>query len=136
MMIFGALILLMVHLLFALTSIQPYVLMILLGIAFSLVPAAMWPSMVKLVKEKQIGTAYGLMYSIQNLGLWGVPLIAGIILDRSNPGNPEVLNYTPTILLFAGLGMAGLLFALMLKILDDRKNYGIDMPLNKNSGPK
>ena len=131
MMIFGALILLVVHLLFALTSIQPYVLMIMLGIAFSLVPAAMWPSMVKLVKEKQIGTAYGLMYSIQNLGLWGVPLIAGIILDRTNPGDPEVLNYTPTILMFAGLGLAGLLFAVMLKILDGRKNYGIDMPLNK-----
>lgn len=136
MMIFGALILLIVHLLFALTSIQPYVPMIMLGIAFSLVPAAMWPSMVKLVKEKQIGTAYGLMYSIQNLGLWGVPLVAGIILDRTNPGNPEVLNYTPTILLFAGLGMAGLLFAVMLKILDGKKVYGIDQPLNKNSGPK
>ena len=133
MMIFGALILLIVHLLFALTSIQPYVPMIMLGIAFSLVPAAMWPSMVKLVKEKQIGTAYGLMYSIQNLGLWGIPLIAGIILDRTNPGDPDVLNYTPTILMFAGLGMAGLLFAVMLKILDGRKNYGIDMPLNKKS---
>ncbi len=133
MMIFGALILLLVHLLFALTSIQPYVLMIMLGIAFSLVPAAMWPSMVKLVKEKQIGTAYGLMYSIQNLGLWGVPLIAGIILDRTNPGDPEVLNYTPTMLMFAGLGLAGLLFAVTLKIMDGRKNYGIDLPLNKIS---
>ncbi len=131
MMIFGALILLVVHLLFALTSIQPYILMIMLGIAFSLVPAAMWPSMVKLVPEKQIGTAYGLMYSIQNLGLWGVPLLAGIILDRTNPGDPEILNYTPTILMFAGLGLAGLLFAFSLKIMDGRKNYGIDLPLNK-----
>ena len=131
MMIFGALILLVVHLLFALTSVQPYILMIMLGIAFSLVPAAMWPSMVKLVHEKQIGTAYGLMYSIQNLGLWGVPLLAGIILDRTNPGDPEILNYTPTILMFAGLGLAGLIFAFALKIMDGRKNYGVDLPLNK-----
>ena len=105
--------------------------MIMLGIAFSLVPAAMWPSMVKLVHEKQIGTAYGLMYSIQNLGLWGVPLLAGIILDRTNPGDPEILNYTPTILMFAGLGLAGLIFAFALKIMDGRKNYGVDLPLNK-----
>jgi len=130
-MIFGALILLVVHLLFALTPVQPYALMILLGIAFSLVPAAMWPSMVKLVREKEIGTAYGMMYSIQNLGLWGVPLIAGIILDKTNPGSPEVLNYTPTMLLFAGLGVLGLVFAVMLKIMDGRKNYGIELPLNK-----
>ena len=46
----------------------------------------MWPSMVKLVKEKEIGTAYGLMYSVQNLGLWGVPILAGLVLDRTNPG--------------------------------------------------
>ena len=68
-MIFGSLTLLVVHLVFTFTGFPPYVPMILLGVAFSLVPAAMWPSMVKLVEEKEIGTAYGLMYSIQNLGL-------------------------------------------------------------------
>ena len=133
MMIFGALILFLVHSLFALTSIQPFVPMIMLGVAFSLVPAAMWPSMVKLVKEKHIGTAYGMMYSIQNLGLWCFPLIAGMILDKTNPGDPEILNYTPTMLMFAGLGLAGLFFAVMLKIKDSRRNYGIDLPLNKKN---
>ena len=107
--------------------------MIMLGIAFSLIPAAMWPSMVKLVKDRQIGTAYGLMYSIQNLGLWGFPLLAGIILDNTNPGNPDVLNYTPTILMFAGLGLAGFFFALRLRYMDKKKGYGIEMPLNKKS---
>jgi predicted MFS family arabinose efflux permease len=130
-MIIGALTLLFVHLVFALTSVQPHFFMILLGVSFSLVPAAMWPSMVKLVKEKEIGTAYGLMYSVQNLGLWGVPILAGRILDRVNPGNPEVLNYVPTILMFAGLSLLGLIFGLMLKWEDNRRNFGVELPLNK-----
>jgi len=130
-MIIGASILLFVHLTFAFTPLQPHFFMILLGVAFSLVPAAMWPSMVKLVKEKDIGTAYGLMYSVQNLGLWGVPILAGVILDRANPGTPDVLNYTPTMLMFAALSLVGLIFALILKRENSRGNYGIELPLNK-----
>jgi len=130
-MIIGASTLLFVHLIFALTPLKPHFFLILLGIAFSLVPAAMWPSMVKLVKEKEIGTAYGLMYSVQNLGLWGVPILAGMVLDKTNPGTPEILNYTPTILMFAGLSLIGLLFALLLKWEDSRKNFGVERPLNK-----
>ena len=130
-MIIGASILLFVHLIFAFTSLKPHVFMVLLGVAFSLVPAAMWPSMVKLVKEKEIGTAYGLMYSVQNIGLWGVPLLAGRILDKTNPGSPEVLNYTPTILMFAALSVLGLFFGLLLKWEDKRKNFGVELPLNK-----
>lgn len=130
-MIIGAACLLFVHLIFALTSLQPHFFMILLGVSFSLVPAAMWPSMVNLVKEKEIGTAYGLMYSVQNLGLFGVPILAGIVLDRTNPGSPEVLNYSPTILMFAGLSLLGLLFALILKWEDKRRKFGMELPLNK-----
>ena len=130
-MIIGALVLLIVHLVFALTPLKPYVFMVLLGIAFSLVPGAMWPSMVKLVRDKEIGTAYGLMYSVQNLGLWGVPILAGMILDHTNQGNPEVLNYTPTILMFAGLGLLGLFFGMMLKWENKKHNFGIENPLNK-----
>lgn len=126
-MIIGALTLLCVHLVFALTPLKPHAFLILLGVSFSLVPAAMWPSMVKLVREKEIGTAYGLMYSVQNLGLWGVPILAGMILDRTNPGSPEVLNYTPTLLLFASLSLLGLL----LKWEDSRKDFGVELPLNK-----
>jgi nitrate/nitrite transporter NarK len=130
-MIIGASTLLFVHLIFALTPLQPHFFLILLGVAFSLVPAAMWPSMVKLVKEKDIGTAYGLMYSVQNLGLWGVPILAGVILDRTNPGAPDVLNYTPTMLMFAALSLVGLIFAFILKRENSRGNYGMELPLNK-----
>lgn len=130
-MMYGSALLLIVHLTFALTKFPPYILMVLLGVAFSLVPAAMWPTMVKLVKEKQIGTAYGLMYSIQNLGLWGFPILAGVILDSTNPGNPDTLNYTYTILMFAGLGLLGLFFGSMLKRSDKKFGLGVDQPLNK-----
>ena len=130
-MIFGSLILLAVHLAFGLTQILPYVPMVMLGIAFSLVPASMWPSMVKLVDDKQIGTAYGLMYSIQNLGLWGFPLVAGILLDKTNPGNPEVADYTAPIFMFAALGLVGLIFAVLLKYEDKKKGFGVELPLNK-----
>jgi nitrate/nitrite transporter NarK len=130
-MIFGSLLLFIIHLNFALSNLQPHIPMILLGISFSLIPAAMWPTLVRLVKEKQIGTAYGLMYSIQNLGLMAFPLISGWILDYANPGTPEVLNYTPTMLMFAGLGLLGLTFAVMLKVEDKRKGFGVDLALNK-----
>jgi len=130
-MIFGSLVLLIVHMIFTFTSLSPYMPMIFLGIAFSLVPAAMWPSMVKLVKEKEIGTAYGLMYSIQNLGLWGVPILAGMILDKTNPGNPETLNYTPTMIMFTILGLIGLIFAFLLKRENKKSGGGVELPLNK-----
>jgi len=130
-MIFGSLVLLIVHMIFTFTSLSPYMPMIFLGIAFSLVPAAMWPSMVKLVKEKEIGTAYGLMYSIQNLGLWGVPILAGMILDKTNPGNPETLNYTPTMIMFTILGLIGLFFAFLLKRENKKSGGGVELPLNK-----
>lgn len=130
-MIFGSSLLLLIHLTFAFTSLSPHAPMIFLGISFSLVPAAMWPTMVRLVNEKQIGTAYGIMYSIQNLGLFAFPILSGNILDITNPNNPETLNYTPTILMFAGLGLLGLFFAVLLKVLDKRRGYGVDLPMNK-----
>lgn len=130
-MIFGSALLLIIHSLFAFTNIQPHLPMILLGVAFSLVPASMWPTMVRLVDEKQIGTAYGLMYSIQNLGLFGIPILAGIILDATNTEDVEKLNYTPTIIMFAVLGLFGLVFSLLLKRTDKKHGFGIDLPMNK-----
>ena len=130
-MIFGSTVLLVVYTGFIFTNIYPYVPMILLGISFSLIPAAMWPSLVKLVDYKQMGTAYGLMYSIQNLGLFGIPILAGVILDTTNPGNPETLNYIPTITMFAVLGFLGLVFAALLKREDSKRGIGIDLPMNK-----
>ena len=134
-MLFGSAILLAVHLVFGLTNVMPHLPMIFLGIAFSLVPAAMWPSVVKIAPDNQIGTAYGLMYSIQNLGLWGFPLLAGILLDKTNPGNPEVADYTAPIFMFAFLGLLGVLFALLLKSENKKRNFGVELPLNKKAEP-
>nr|NQU90107.1 MFS transporter [Bacteroidota bacterium] len=133
LMIYGSLLLVLVHLCFAFTYITPYLLMVILGIAFSLVPAAMWPAVAKIVKENRIGTAYGLMFSIQNIGLWVFPLLAGIILDASNPLGTVRLDYTGTIIMFAALGLAGLVFALLLRREDKVSGYGLELPSNKKA---
>lgn len=142
LMIFGSLMLVLIHLLFSFTSINPYVLMVILGIAFSLVPAAMWPSVAKIVPEYRIGTAYGTMFSLQNLGLFAVPILAGTVLDATNPGiTPELiehgakLNYTPTILLFVGFSIIGFIFALLLKWDDKTSGYGLELPSNATVKP-
>ena len=127
----GSLLLTAIHLAFAFTYIPPMIPVIVLGIVFSLVPAALWPSMVKLVPEKSIGTAYGLTYSIQNLGLWAFPILAGILLDKFNPGNPEVLDYTQVMLMFSALGFAGLLFTLLLYRTDRKNGMGVNRPLDR-----
>ena len=143
LMIYGSLLLVVVHLLFALTDFNPYVLMVLLGIAFSLVPAAMWPSVAKLVPEYRIGTAYGAMFSLQNLGLFAIPILAGYILDKTNPGvTPEAIEagatlvYTPTMLMFVGFGIIGFLFALLLKWNDKSSGYGLELPSNVQAEAK
>ena len=138
LMIYGSLLLVFVHLLFGLTLFNVYILMVLLGIAFSLVPAAMWPSVAKFVPEHRIGTAYGAMFSLQNLGLFAVPILAGTILDKTNPGITPMmieagakLNYTPTMLMFAGFGILGFIFALLLKRNDKTSGYGLELPSNQ-----
>jgi MFS family permease len=128
-MIFGALLLLISHLTLALTTITPYVPLVLLGVAFSLVPAAMWPSVAFLVDEKRLGTAYGFMTSLQNLGLWAFPIVAGAILDQTNKyniANQLPLNYTWTMLMFATLGLLGLLFAFQLLRTDKKYKFGLE----------
>ena len=136
LMIGGSFLLIVVHLLFSLTSITPFVPMILLGVAFSLVPAAMWPSVAKIVDENRIGTAYGLMFSIQNIGLWLFPMLIGYVLDASNPGvaaakaagKTAVFDYTNPILMLAGLGVVGMFFAFMLKRADKKLGTGLELP--------
>ncbi len=137
LMIYGSLLLVFVHLMFSLTTFNVYILMVILGIAFSLVPAAMWPSVAKIVPEHRIGTAYGAMFSFQNLGLFAVPILAGTLLDNTNPGiTPEMieagarLNYTPTMLMFVGFGVIGFIFALLLKWDDKTSGYGLELPSN------
>lgn len=130
LMIYGSIILVVVHLTFAFTSLSPYILMVILGLAFSLVPASMWPSVAKMVDEKRIGSAYGLMFSVQNLGLWAFPILAGIVLDRTNPAGTESLDYTYTMIMFACLGILGLIFALLLKREDKVSGYDLELPSN------
>ena len=117
--------------------LHPSIPMLFLGIAFSLVPAAMWPSVAKIVEEHKIGTAYGAMFTIQNLGLWAVPLLIGIVLDKTNPGiNPETLkagatyDYTWAILMLATLGILGVIFSVLLKREDKVSGYGLELPSN------
>ncbi len=134
LMIFGACLLVVSHLILSLTNLTPYIPMFTLGIAFSLVPAAMWPSVALIVDEKRLGTAYGVMASIQNLGLWAFPILAGYILDKSNPNavaESTSLDYTNTILMFAILGIIGIIFAFLLKYFDSKKEgYGLELPSN------
>jgi predicted MFS family arabinose efflux permease len=88
-MIIGAMILVFVHGIFAIPSLKSWwvaaAMVIVLGIGFSLVPSAMWPSVPKIIPEKQLGTAYAVIFWIQNIGLLFVPLLLGIVLDTTNP---------------------------------------------------
>lgn len=91
-MIFGSILLSFIHVAFALTYINPVIPLVLLGLAIALVPAAMWPSVAKIVDEKRIGTAYGAMFSIQNLGLALFPFLAGIIIDGTNRNAEDFMS--------------------------------------------
>ena len=110
LMIGGSILLVVSHLGFALTYITPWLLVPMFGIAFSLVPSAMWPAVALIVEEKRLGTAYGLMTWMQNLWWWAMALIAGWVLDKSNPevtvetlqAGTGVYDYTVTMLTFAG----------------------------------
>src|SRR6056297_2170778 len=136
LMYLGSALLIIAHLLFAETMITPYIPIFLLGVAFSLVPAAMWPAVTKIVGENKIGTAYGAMFSVQNLGLWAFPILIGSVLEKSNPGVAEaiksgkdaVYDYTNPLLMLAGLGVLGLIFAFLLKKADKKQGYGLEQP--------
>jgi len=135
-MILGSLILIIVHFTFTFTSITPYIPMSLLGIGFSLIPAAMWPSVAKIVSTNKIGTAYGFIFSVQNFGLWLFPILIGYVLDKSNPGVTQelvdqgkaVFDYTNSILMLMFLGILGLIFAILLKRNDKVSGFGLEKP--------
>lgn len=132
-MLIGALMLIGVHVLFALPILNYWwfatIIMIVLGIAFSLVPSAMWPSVPKIIPEKQLGTAYALIFWVQNWGLMGVPALIGWVLDRycklGGEGQPAY-DYTLPMVIFASFGVLALIIALMLKAEDKKKGYGLE----------
>ena len=137
LMILGSLLLIFAHLSLSLfnSPVLAYVGLLSLGIAFSLVPAAMWPSVAKIVAESRLGTAYATMFTIQNWGLglffWGI----GAVLDLTNKANIEAIragdakyNYTIPILLLVGCGIIAIFLAFKLKQADRRQKYGLELP--------
>ena len=103
---------------------------VLLGISFSLVPAALWPSVPKIMDKRFLGSAYSLIFWVQNIGLSLFPILIGVVLTASNPGvtDPMKYDYTNPMLLFASLGVLALIFGLWLKALDAKKHYGLELP--------
>jgi len=120
-MIAGSLLLIPCHLALGLTKIYPVYPMILLGFAFVLVPAALWPSVPLIVRSERVGTAFGLMTAIQNIGLGLFPLLNGLLRDKTG-------SYVASQTMFASLGLIGLMFALLLKRADKREGQGLEVP--------
>lgn len=153
MLVIGSLLLIACHLTFAFILpmfkgnavggiIIAYLTILVLGASFSLVPASLWPSVPKLVDQKIIGSAYALIFWIQNIGLWLFPLLIGKILDNTNPQLVEDVknglisaeeaavsyNYTAPLVMLAFLGVAALILGLVLKVVDKKKGLGLEEP--------
>ena len=146
MMLYGAILMTVSHLIFALvpaeafTDVIAYITIVVLGSAFSLVPASMWPSVPKIVEDRFLGSAYGLIFWIQNIGLLAVPILIGWALSASNPGVADAIaagdtlvkyNYTTVELIFAGFGVLAMVLSVVLKVVDRRKGFGLDLPNKK-----
>ncbi|MBQ7623195.1 MAG: MFS transporter, partial [Bacteroidales bacterium] len=127
MLMLGSVIMIACHLSFAfLLPVFPYkwlalVLIVVLGVSFSLVPAALWPSVPKIIDEKVLGSAYCLIFWVQNIGLCLVPVLIGSL--RQGTG-----GYTVPMLVFSSFGVLAFLFSLLLKTEDRRKGYGLELP--------
>ncbi|MBQ6254121.1 MAG: MFS transporter [Bacteroidales bacterium] len=141
MLVLGSLLLIICHLTFAFVLpafkgnavggvVVAYLTILVLGASFSLVPAALWPSVPKLVDSKIIGSAYALIFWIQNIGLWLFPLLIGRVLDKTNPGvtDPTRFDYTAPLVMLACLGVAALLLGFLLKVVDRKKRLGLEEP--------
>ncbi len=127
MLMVGAMIMVVCHLGFAFVlplykaSWLAVGLILILGVSFSLVPAALWPSVPKIIDEKILGSAYCVIFWVQNIGLWGVPLLIGAV-------NKATGGYTVPMIIFASFGLIALLFTFMLKVEDKKKGYGLELP--------
>ena len=153
MLVLGSVLLIICHLTFAFVLplfkgneiggvALAFVTILILGASFSLVPASLWPSVPKLVDSKIIGSAYALIFWIQNIGLWLFPLLIGKILKASNPDIVQSLeagtlspseaatsyNYTNPLLMLAMLGLVALFLGLYLRVVDRKKGYGLEEP--------
>ena len=153
MLVIGSVLLIVCHLTFAFVLPQfkenavggifiAYLTILVLGASFSLVPASLWPSVPKLVDAKIIGSAYALIFWIQNIGLWLFPLLIGKVLDKTNPQLVEDLknglitpeeaaisyDYTAPLVMLACLGVAALILGFVLKVVDRKKGLGLEEP--------
>lgn len=153
MLVLGSLLLIACHLTFAFVLpefkgsqvggiIVAYITILVLGASFSLVPASLWPSVPKLVDAKIIGSAYALIFWIQNIGLWLFPMLIGKVLDATNPDLVEQVSngmisreqaaisydYTWPLVMLAALGVAALFLGILLKVVDKKKGIGLEEP--------
>lgn len=141
LMLLGSGLLVLVHLVFSVPLLSSWLVAvaatIVLGFGFSLVPSAMWPSVPKFIPHRQLGTAYSLIFWMQNLvALWGIPSLIGWVLDRYCVVGTRVVegasspayNYTLPMLIFLGCGLLAVVFALLLKGEDRRMGYGLEQP--------
>ena len=128
LMLIGCIIVTLCHLVLALpithSTWLASVVMLLYGISFSLVPSAMWPSVPKIVPLKQLGTAYSIIYFVQNIGLMLVPMLVGNIIGEHTTADGHV-DFTVPMLVFAAFGAGAVLLALLLMVVDKRKGYGL-----------
>lgn len=142
-MILGAALLTFAHLTFALIPLNMFfsiMAILVLGVAFSLVPSSMWPSVPKIVEERYLGSAYAMVFYIQNIGLMFFPWLIGVVLEATNPGISDkiatgeaaIYDYTVPMLVFASLGICAIFLAYLLKREDKIKGYGLEAP-NKQS---
>ena len=136
-MILGAAMLIGVHFIYAIPAINYWLvaigLMIILGIAFSLVPSAMWPAVAKIFPVSQLGTAYALIFFIQNIGLWGIPTLIGKVLDvycivGKKADGTNLYDYTIPMCIFTGIACLSLVVAFMLKRADKKYGYQLEEP--------
>ena len=135
LMIIGSLMLTLVHVLFALPILNEWwfaiAIMVILGIAFSLVPSAMWPAVPKIIPMKQLGSAYAIIFYIQNIGLSMVPVLIGsVIQNYATIETAEGITYDYTIpmTIFAVFGIVAVGIALLLKHIDKKEGYGLEEP--------
>jgi len=136
MLMLGAILMIVCHLIFAITPAAyftkgvAYSAIVILGVSFSLVPAALWPSVPKLVENRYLGSAYSVIFWIQNIGLMLFPMLIGWALAITNKGvtNPLEYNYTVPMLIFSSLGVLALLLSFWLKAEDRKKGYGLELP--------
>ena len=129
MMVIGSVLLTITLFVFAMPLNSSWIavtLMCVLGIAFSLLPAALWPAVPKIVPMKQLGTSYSIIYYIQNIGLMLIPVLIGKVLERNTIG--EQVDYTHSLIIFGIIGVGAIIASSLLLWMDRKRHYGLESP--------